>query len=207
MKKNELVGQRFSRLVVTHDGGRNKRKNVLWACVCDCGGTALAAAYDLRAGKVKSCGCLVREGPHKTHGLSKTPIYNVWSALVQRCINPNDRAWKHYGGRGIKIDPAWLVFSGFYADMGSTYQHGLSIDRLENDGPYTAKNCVWRATKDQCRNKRSTVFVEIDGSRYPQVDAARVLGITPASIWAWRKKGMTDNQIVERARWLQQKRG
>lgn len=207
MKKNDLVGQRFNRLVVTHDAGRNKKKNIMWECACDCGGTAVAPAYDLRAGKVTSCGCRNREGRNFTHGLRKTPIYNVWATMVQRCTNPKDRAWDRYGGRGIAVDSAWLTFDGFYADMGASYQPGLTLDRTDNNKGYTAKNCVWRTHREQSRNKSSTILIEIDGTKYIQVDAAKLLGVSCASVITWRKNGMTDAQIVERARWLAQKRG
>jgi hypothetical protein len=91
--------------------------------------------------------------------------------------------------------------------MGASYEPGLTLERANNDGPYTAHNWVWRTYHEQSRNKQSTVFIEIDGVRHPQVDAAKLLGVSYPSIWTWRKKGMTDKQIVERARWLQQKRG
>lgn len=206
VRKNDLAGQRFSRLIVVSDGGRDKKKNILWLCVCDCGGRALAHAYDLRAGKIKSCGCLGREGKPRTHGLTHTPIYNVWATMVQRCTNPKERAWGRYGGRGITADAKWLTFEGFYADMGASYKPGLTLDRIDNDGGYTASNCVWRTYSEQSRNKSSTVLIEIDGAMYVQVDAAKLLGVSCASIITWRKKGMTDAQIVERARWLARKK-
>lgn len=207
MKPNNLVGERFNRLVVTHDAGRDKRKNILWGCLCDCGGAARAYAHDLRAGKVTSCGCRNREGRTKTHGLTHTPIYNVWASMVQRCTNSKDRAWDNYGGRGVTIDPAWSEFTAFYADMGASYRPGLTLDRTDNDAGYAKHNCAWVTQRKQTRNKRSNVHIEIDGARFVQTDAAKELGVTYASLWAWRKKGMTDKQIVERARWLALKKG
>lgn len=207
MKPNNLVGQRFNRLVVTHDAGRCKKKNILWGCVCDCGGRAVAYAYDLRAGKVTSCGCRNKEGRNHTHGLRKTPIYNVWATMVQRCTNPKDRNWCNYGGRGISIDPRWRQFASFYADIGCGYARGMTLERVDNDGGYNASNCVWTTQAAQNRNKRSNVYIVVDGAPTIQVDAAKLLGVTCATLIAWRKQGMTDEQIVERARWLQQKKG
>lgn len=52
-----LVGQRFTRLVVLHDTGETKHKESLWKCRCDCGNITITTGYSLTSGNTKSCGC------------------------------------------------------------------------------------------------------------------------------------------------------
>lgn len=74
--------------------------------------------------------------------------------MRQRCLNPNDQKYKDYGGRGIKICKRWLdSFEHFLADMGPKPK-GKSIDRRDNDGDYTPKNCHWATPLEQRHNQR-----------------------------------------------------
>jgi hypothetical protein len=73
--------------------------------------------------------------------------------MLQRCRNPNNRDYRNYGARGIAVCERWLSFENFYADMGDP-PPGMSIDRVNNDLGYSAKNCRWATTSEQNRNRR-----------------------------------------------------
>lgn len=60
-KALDLTGQRFGRLTVLSLSDKRQGGRRTWDCLCDCGNTALATTHELRAGKTKSCGCLVSE--------------------------------------------------------------------------------------------------------------------------------------------------
>lgn len=165
-----LAGKSFGRLVAIKCVGSHKSKRV-WHCECACGNTHLVTASLLTEGKVRSCGCLVKEGSegqrasatkhgHSAHG-SATRTYSTWTAMVDRCRNENAPNYELYGGRGISVCPQWSDFTTFLEDMGERPLN-TSIDRINSNGNYEPKNCRWASTSQQNRNKRNNKLSPAD---------------------------------------------
>lgn len=95
-----------------------------------------------------------------------SPEYGVWFSMIKRCHDPNNKAYKDYGGRGIVVCDRWLGFDGFdnfIMDMGHRPSNDLSLDRINNDGSYSLENCRWATRKEQARNRRSNKLFTVNG--------------------------------------------
>lgn len=96
----------------------------------------------------------------------KHRLYDVYHNMKQRCYNPSRPDYKYYGGRGIKVSDDWLRgFKYFLQDMQSSYEEGLTLDRIDVNANYCKENCRWIPFEEQARNKRIyiTANAEVSG--------------------------------------------
>lgn len=168
--------QKFGRLSPLYPCCRLKRdgKKVLtqWVCRCDCGAVVVRPRDSLVGGRTTSCGCQKNE-LRKTHGMTPRDaaipkVYRAWSLMKNRCLNPKNKDYSYYGGRGIKICQEWIdSFEAFYRDMGDppTPQH--TLDRTEVNGNYCPENCEWQTRTHQSRNRRTNRIVVARGESMP----------------------------------------
>lgn len=171
------IGQRFGKLFVVSYAGKASGGGSAWNCICDCGKDFLARGRSLQQEDTTSCGCF----RNIVHGCAKspTPEYASWTAMIKRCFYETAAYYPDYGGRGITVCDEWRhSFPQFLADMGKR-PRGHSLDRIDNDGPYSPANCRWANQKTQCRNKRSNVIVDFDGKSQCLSTWAEQLGFAP----------------------------
>ena len=159
-KLDDLMGKVFGRLTVIARAANGPRFKTRWVCRCSCGSELRVYATNLKRGLTVSCGCQKyepRKKPgHLRHGLTASPTYMSWCAMHQRCRNPKNATYRHYGGRGITVCERWATFTNFLADMG-VRPHGTSLDRYPNrDGNYEPGNCRWATAKEQRSNRRDS---------------------------------------------------
>ena len=197
-----LIGNRFERLCVVAFHG--KRENVRYFhVICDCGQHRIVDQYGLLKGKNKSCGCLRRDGSLRiTHGQSKrgglaSPEYNAWTAMIGRCENPNNRKFKDYGARGIKICDRWRSsFEAFFADVG-TRPKGTTLGRENNDGDYEPSNVRWEDIFQQARNRRNNRYLTVNGESKLLSEWSRISGISVQHLQSRLRSGnYTPEQAV-----------
>jgi hypothetical protein len=170
MRGFDLTGQIFGRLTVISRSVRDKNGFRTWLCRCECDGNERTYRVDaLRFGKAKSCGCqrsitAIERSVNVVHGhKAKGKIsaeYRCWCKLRDRCNNPKNQDWVHYGFRGIKVCDRWMEsFENFFADMGTKPTPKHSIDRINVDGNYEPSNCRWATHTQQMNNIRRNIAV------------------------------------------------
>jgi len=189
MLKVDMKGKRYGRLLVVREAGRDSRGNVSWLCECNHGGVGkpkrlVLPGIRLRQGQTQSCGCLIHETSRLNgkkflrHGLSNSPLYLVWRNMKARCLNPKNKDYARYGGRGITVCDDWLVSDDFFAWAESTgYQPNLTIERTDNDLGYSPENCYWATKRIQQRNRHDTVMVAICGETKSLIDWVEEYGV------------------------------
>jgi hypothetical protein len=134
---------------------------------CDCGKKhRLLASNWVRT---TSCGCLLKEirgKAQRTHGMAKTPEYQAWRGMLDRCYREATKGFDRYGGRGIRVCKAWREsFEPFFEEVGRRPGADYSIDRIDNERGYVPGNVRWATREEQARNKRSNVELEYLGRR------------------------------------------
>lgn len=183
----DMVGRVYGRLTILERAGVSKQHQILYRCKCACGEELTAQGDNIRNGVTASCGCYRREvtgNRARTHGKRNIPEYEVWAGIKDRCLNPRARAYRWYGGRGIKLCKRWREsFTNFYNDMGARPSKYHTIERCDNTKGYNPKNCKWLHRRFQARNKSTTIFVKWKGATRKFCDVCRELKISQQLVY------------------------
>lgn len=164
----DLTGMRFGAWTVLERGPKTSSGRLTWKCKCDCGTVKNVDGQMLRSGQSQGChACLWTRKQHPrlhTDGSRRwidgkpTKQYRRWLAMRQRCNNPNNKAYKNYGARGITVCDEWNSSFQAYFDYVSKLdgygREGMTLDRIDNDKGYCPGNVRWATKSEQEKNKR-----------------------------------------------------
>ena len=104
----DRTGHQYGHLTVTSRNTNDKRGLSRWDVVCICGNKRRVSSSALKSGAVTDCGRHDRSPHgHTTHGLTNHYLYEAWHGLKQRCLNPANKDFDNYGGRGISVYAPW----------------------------------------------------------------------------------------------------
>jgi hypothetical protein len=178
----DRIGERHGRLLIVGrevklSGSKNR---VFWICQCDCGSMTSVVNDWIANGGTRSCGCLGRERAKeasKTHGMTKTKLHRAWMNMRNRCTNPNSNQWHNYGGRGITVCDRWSSFEAFASDVGEPPSPRHSLDRIDNERGYEPGNVRWATSRQQGRNRRGLIPVELNGKTVCLTEACEAAGL------------------------------
>ncbi len=201
----DLTGQVFGDLTVIERVYPVQKWHIVWwSCVCSCGNKRNVRSQDIRTRRTRSCGKHSRRNPDAA---SYQPEYAIWRGLINRCENPNVHAFRHYGGRGIKVGKSWRYsYANFLADMGSRPSPKHSVERINNNGNYEPGNCKWATPQEQGNNRRNTRRVFYRGVNMTLAHAVRLAGsvihIEAAWIrlqWGWPSEKALETPRIRRS--------
>ena len=153
----DLIGQRFGRLVVTGfrewEQVTNNRVSV-WNCLCDCGNEHFTRRQNLF--EESSCGCWKSEKlseAHTIHGMHGTTTHKSWTKMKERCLASYYKEKEYYQDKGVEICQEWIdSFEAFFADMGERPE-GTTLDRIDGTKGYCKENCRWADLTTQAYNR------------------------------------------------------
>ena len=187
-----IAGQKFGYLTAIEPTDKRSGSFIVWRCHCDyCGNdNALISIGNLMNGQV-SCGkcSYAADRARERMTIWKTAIEKVlalrFCKMVSRCYNKRNPDYADYGGRGIYICDEWTEDRHNFVKWGieSGFKPGLSIDRIDNDGPYAPWNCRWVDDRVQQNNRRSNRFITVDGTTETISEWAFLIDVKPILLY------------------------
>lgn len=198
----DILNKRFGRLVVLWESHQyfGRRKRFFYRCICDCGRLKTIDRDSILSKTTQSCGCLQKERARKantTHGKRSLRVYNIWNDMVSRCKNKNSIEYKRYGSKGINVCLDWNKFEKFYKDMGDPPTSKHSIDRIDNDRGYLKENCRWATSKEQARNRKSTILHTINGQTKPLIEWCEIHNKSHATVYMRIRRGWSKDRALK----------
>ena len=195
-KLNDLTGKTFGSWLVLYRNGSTPNHAAIWRCRClKCGREKDVAGYTLVSGASTKCrSCVPRETlslPHRKSRMSR-----IYTAMKQRCCNPNSRSYHNYGGRGITMCNEWKNSPDAFFEwaLSHGYSDGLTIERIDVNGNYSPDNCCWIPGREQSKNRRSVVRISYLGNEYTLSDACEIINVDRHTVTAYSKKHNVSRQ-------------
>ena len=161
-------------------------------CLCECvrdGNRIWVYSGNLTSGDIRSCGCYAKEVSSRVHkkwnSVDEIRLSKILDGMKQRCCNPTSPSYRNYGARGICVCDEWLNDPKAFVDwsLANGYKVGLSIDRINNDGPYAPWNCRWVNQQIQANNTRVNVYLTVNGEVKTLKDWARRTHVSYKFLW------------------------
>lgn len=171
---------------------------------CSCGKeyvrTATSVLYAKNPDAQRCRDCAAQENAALSAAGYKHELHAVWQSMVYRCTSSDAPYYRHYGGRGIVVCDAWLGerkadeyatmdgFHQFLVDMGEKPSPEHTLDRRDNDGPYSPENCRWATRKTQQNNRRTNVYVTYGGRTLTATEWGEKLKHPRPELWVSRAR-------------------
>ena len=154
-------------------------------------------------------------GSNRKHGFStkgnQDPFYDRLVKIHRRCLNPDDKNYPNYGGRGITVWEHWETLDydsiksfknyllAIHPDALDLLEKGYEIDRRNNNCGYQPGNIRLVTPKVNAQNKRNNIYVDFDGEKRAASYVYEVLKppITYGAFISRLKKGWTLDECLQ----------
>lgn len=185
-----MIGKKFGRLTVLERAddyvAKSGKRDAAVLCRCDCGNVKRLRSSVLKNGNTRSCGCYRREASsarNSTHGLSHSRIWNTWNGMIERCEQKNNKSYKNYGAKGIRVCDEWHNLENFVTwAMANGYDDTLTIDRIDSTKDYCPENCRWADRKTQNNNTSRNHLITFNGETKTMAQWSEETGISYAAL-------------------------
>lgn len=199
-----VAGEVNARLTAVH-----RVATSMWLFQCSCGKQKVLSVKNVRSGSTRSCGCLNAEHARRIaaigrfkHGDAKVGavarLHTIWRGMLKRCNkSSNSKESEWYAKRGIEVCDEWKDYVAFKSwAMQNGYQDHLSIDRIDVNSGYSPANCRWSDMKTQSRNRTTSRFLEVNGSKKTIAEWAEIMGVRQGAITLRLQRGWSDADAV-----------
>lgn len=168
---------------------RNKYGHLLYTANCKfCGKRFIMKLNDFK--RTTKC-------KHVTTGIKNVRILQIFVSMKSRCYNKNDKSFKFYGGKGIRICNEWMNNPKCFEEWSlcNGYDSNLTIDRIDCGLDYCPDNCRWVTLQDNARYKSTTKIIDVDGDIKTGREWAKQLGLNINIINKYRRRYGYENTV------------
>ena len=129
-----------------------------------------------------------------SHSWKNDRIGKIFSGMKSRCYNPNEKDYKYYGKKGVRICEEWLKNPAAFEEwaLSNGYKDNLTIDRIDANKDYCPENCRWISLMDNAKYKTSTKMLWVDGESHTGREWAKILKLGPNTINTMRRNNSID---------------
>ena len=132
-------------------------------------------------------------------------IGGIFSGMKCRCYNENDKDYRWYGGKGIRICNEWInnpkLFENWSLENG--YTDNMTIDRKDESKDYCPENCQWIEASQNSKYKSTTSLIECNGEVHTGRDWAEILGLGTNIINNYVRKYGVENTVIFMQRFME----
>lgn len=194
----DLVGNIYNKWTVLSEVERDKHNKRVWLCECTCRSISKITQDNLIRNLSTQCkNCSIINRKKKQDFLREDHrLYSLWKNMKNRINNPNRDNYHRYGGRGIKICDRWYDFLLFLEDMENSFEEGLSLERVDNDGDYCPENCKWATKKEQSNNQEKSLELLFEGVIYTESQLSEKTGVNRTTIQRRRNAGYSVEEMI-----------
>ena len=174
----DIAGRKYGKLtVLVPTDQRNKQRQRLWRCVCDCGGERLCSAQWLKLGWAKSCGCREPKvdvtGMRFGHSVALRPTDKrgsdrsvVWECRCD-CGNLFYRTAARLRRGGDKASCGCMSAGVNQLVLKLHFVNGTVIERLESHKPTISNTSGVRGVYFDPEREKWVASIGFQGRQYP----------------------------------------
>lgn len=159
---------------------------------------------DVRINRIEStkkCTHLNKIGNYKSFNtfiFKNKRLLRILEGMKKRCYNPNDKVYRWYGAKGVKVCDEWINNPISFEEwaLSNGYQNGSTIDRINPEKDYCPENCRWVSLEDNSKWKSTTSQIEVNGITDSGKGWSKRLGYGVNYINTYIRKHGIDDTII-----------